>query len=295
MNSNIRGIIIAIVAIIVIIGIVLAGFFILRSATLTDIASTDPTPAPQAKTIVLVAANDMFIGDVVGSEDMKELEVPVEIVPRNAVSPEDDILGKFLKVDLVKGEILLSHNLADPTNNIHDIGFILADDHVLFAFPSEDLISQEDVINRGDIVDFFVTLPQTVEVINEDAAPGEEEEEVTQLFTFDALQKVGVTAILVDIISEEDEESQANPTGLDTELVGESEQTEVTRPMKRDYNLRTYLFALDPQDALLLKFLKDSGAIFDIVLRAPTSDIEFDLTPITSEYIVELYGLEIIP
>ena len=267
--------------------------------TLINTTGPEPTPVAQAKTVVLVAANDMFIGDMVGPEDMREVEVPVEIVPRNAVSPEDDFVRKFLKVDLVKGEILLEHNLADPTNDVHDIGFILADDHVLFAFPSEDLISQEDVIKRGDIVDFFVTLPQTIEVINEDAAPGEEEEEVTQLFTFDALQKVGVTALLVDIIEEEPEENQQTSTNLNTELAEEETDqdlaAESTEPMKRDYNLRTYLFALDPQDALLLKYLKDSGGIFDIVLRAPTSDEEFDLTPITNEYIIELFGLEIVP
>jgi len=55
------------------------------------------------------------------------------------------------------------------------------------------------------------------------------------------------------------------------------------------------LFALTPQDALILKHLKDTDAKFDIVLRAPTSTVQFELTPVTEEYIIEFYGLEILP
>ena len=52
------------------------------------------------------------------------------------------------------------------------------------------------------------------------------------------------------------------------------------------------LLALDPQDALVLKHLKDTGAIFDLVLRSPTSNLLFDLEPVTDEYLIDLYGLE---
>jgi pilus assembly protein CpaB len=58
--------------------------------------------------------------------------------------------------------------------------------------------------------------------------------------------------------------------------------------------VRAYLLALNPQDALVLKHLKDNGGVFDLVLRSPTSTQSFDLTPVTQEYIVELYGLEIL-
>jgi pilus assembly protein CpaB len=51
------------------------------------------------------------------------------------------------------------------------------------------------------------------------------------------------------------------------------------------------MLALAPQDALVLKHLKDTGAIFDLVLRAPTSTELFDLTPVTSQYISERYQL----
>jgi hypothetical protein len=46
---------------------------------------------------------------------------------------------------------------------------------------------------------------------------------------------------------------------------------------------------------LVLKFLKDTGANFDMVLRAPTSSGQFQLTPVTAQYIRELYGLGLLP
>jgi len=142
------------------------------------------------------------------------------------------------------------------------------------------------MVQRGDIVDIFATFEQEIEteetVIT---AEGEEEAEPeTRTFTLDTMQKVSVTALIVDIIQNEQN------TGEDL-LPG---QTSTGNPT-REENVRAYLLALNPQDALILKHLKDTGAIFDIVLRAPTSTVEFELTPVTEEYIIEFYGLEILP
>jgi hypothetical protein len=57
--------------------------------------------------------------------------------------------------------------------------------------------------------------------------------------------------------------------------------------------VRAYLLALSPQDALILKHLQDTGAKFDLVLRAPTSIELFDLTPVIPDYLVDRYELEI--
>ena len=58
-------------------------------------------------------------------------------------------------------------------------------------------------------------------------------------------------------------------------------------------NIQAYLLALDPQDALVLKHLKDRNAIFDIVLRAPTSNNNFELAPVYDDFLNDYFGLEI--
>ena len=99
----------------------------------------------------------------------------------------------------------------------------------------------------------------------------------------DTMQRVGVTALVLDVIQQE------NTANVDPTQNGQQPAPE---PESR---IRAYLLALNPRDALILKHLKDTGAIFDIVLRSPTSTIQFDLTPVTEEYIIEFYGLEILP
>ncbi len=238
------------------------------------------------KTDVVIVTRDLFLGDTLTNNDLEIASVAVEIVPRNAVTEVEEAVGKFIKTDMVQGEMLLSHNLADPTNKIKDLSFILADDHVLFAFQPGDLMTSEDMVQRGDIVDIFATITKEIEPDEEEIDPetGEPVEPETRDFTLDTFQRIDITALIVDIIQQEE--------GGGTDLL--PGQTSEGDP-QQEVNIRSYLLALDPQDALILKHLQDTGANFDIVLRAPTSTIPFELTPVTEEFIVEFYGLEILP
>jgi Flp pilus assembly protein CpaB len=207
----------------------------------------------------------------------------VEIAPRTAIANLEETVGKIIKTDLVQGEMVLSHNLADPTNNNNDLSFILSEDHVLMAFPANDLLSRESMVQRGDIVDIFATFKQKVKTVGEiTTTTGEPQEPEMRTFTVDTLQKVGVTALVLEVLEQD----------TDPNLMQDQNNQAASRPTTR---IKAYLLALNPRDALILKHLKDTDAIFDIVLRAPTSTVQFDLTPVTEEYIIEFYGLEILP
>lgn len=238
------------------------------------------------KTSVVVVTHDLSLGDTITGTDVKLSSVPLEIAPRNALTNISDAVGRIIKTDLVQGEILLLHNLADPTNNNKDLSFILSDDHVLMAFPADDLMSRESMIQRGDIVEIFATFQQEVQTVGEPVTTdtGEQPEPEMRTFTVNTLQKVSVTAMVLEVINQE-----ANTNA--TIIPG---QTAQPTPVPKT-RIRAYLLALNPQDALILKHLKDTNAIFDIVLRAPTSTVQFNLTPVTEEYIIEFFGLEILP
>jgi len=236
--------------------------------------------APQEEIVsqtVVVASRDLALGTLITSEDVVTKEVPVEATPREYLSAVEDAVDKILKVDVVGGEILTPQNLANPTDVTHDIAYVLSETHVLMAFPATDLISRLAIVQRGDIVDIYATISSEIETINEN---GETEVTTTRL-TLDAMQRVDITALVADIIvNEEQVRAEA----------GEDETVS-----RKSVNVQAYLLALDPQDALILKYLKDAGATFDLVVRAPTSTGQFNLTPVTAEYLQELYGLEILP
>ena len=264
-------------------GLILAAIGVFASINLIQRFQANQAPAASegytVKTSVVVTARDLALGDTIAGTDVELASVPVEIAPRTAIANLKEAVGKIIKTDLVQGEMVLSHNLADPTNNNNDLSFILSEDHVLMAFPAVDLMSREGMVQRGDIVDIFATFRQKVKTVGEITnTNGEPQEPEMRTFTVDSLQKVGVTAMVLEVIDKD----------TDTDIMQEENNQAASR-------IRAYLLALNPRDALILKHLKDTGAVFDIVLRAPTSTIQFDLTPVTEEYIIEFYGLEILP
>jgi pilus assembly protein CpaB len=238
------------------------------------------------KTQVVVVTRDLYLGDQLKVEDVKVVNLPVEFAPRDAVGKIEEVVGKFIKTDLVTGEMVLAHNLANPTNSNHDLSFILSDDHVLMAFPADDSMSWNNLVQRGDIVDIFATFNATIQTVPDTttattSTTGIVEEPVERTFTVNTFQKVSITALVLGVVDQE-----SIPT-----LQGEDGPQAKINSTK----INSYLLALNPQDALVLKHLKDTDAVFDIVLRAPTSTVQFELTPVTEEYIIEFYGLEILP
>jgi pilus assembly protein CpaB len=243
--------------------------------------------AQVVKTTIVVMNRDMKLGDRVNAGDVTTSDVPVEVVPRDAVTSMDAAVGKMLKADMVQGEMVLSHNLADPTNNNHDLSYILATNHVLLAFPANDLMSRNNIIQRGDIIDIFATFQEEVKKVGDTTVVTTttgNEEPVMRTFTVDTFQKVSITALVLDVVATNQ-----------TTAINPADQNAQTAESRTNTKINSYLLALSPQDALVLKHLNDTGATFDFVIRAPTSTTQFDLTPVTAEYIVELYGLEILP
>ncbi len=239
------------------------------------------TPVVEATTDIVITSHDLAEGAVINREDVQLATVPVSLVPRDALLTIEAALGKIVTVHLIQGEMVLQHHLADPTNVSHDIGYIIGNDEVLMAFPATDLMSTLGVLQRGDNVDIFATMTVAVSQTNTTApvggTAGQQAEQ--EMFTFDAFQRIEITAIVADVIAQT--ESSTTP--------GQAQPT----PNPADVRVRAYLLALNAQDALVLKHMRESGASFDIVLRSPTSNELFDVSPVTEEYLLQRFKLQL--
>jgi pilus assembly protein CpaB len=287
LNSRVRvGLIVAVVGLFLItVGIFLAARFLnlgLGGFTQTPVI---PTPVPVTTIQVVFATKDVAAGTVLTENDIKLSDVPPEFAPRNTMASLDKAVGKISKVDLTKGEMVLSSSLADPTGSAYDISYILDDRHVLMALPATDLMSSKAIIKRGDIVDIMVTIQENLEP----ATTGQTQDQTNaqpdagiQQVTFTVSQKLNITAMVADVIKQDPNATDAN---ADT----------APAPTRDQIKVQMYLLALDPQDALVIKYLKDKGGIFEFVIRSPTSTANFEITPVTSKFIKELYGLELLP
>lgn len=274
------GIIIAVVGV----GLIGLGILAINTVLRQSFAQpAQPTPVVEATTDIIITTHDLAVGAVINREDVQIATVPVSLVPRDALLTIESALGKIAIAHLIAGEMVLQHHLADPTNISHDVGYIIADDQVLMAFPSTDLMSSLSILQRGDTVDIFASM--TVAVTPTNTTPGvstsaQQEQQITRMFTFDAFQRVKISAIVADVIAQE---------GTTAPTQGGAQPT----PSPSNLRFRAYLLALNSQDALVLKHMRDAGAIFDIVLRSPTSNELFDVSPVTVDYLLQRFKLQI--
>ena len=276
MNERIRN---AIIIAIVGLGLIAAAVFFLTQVVQQSLApvSAPPPPTPVAIRAVVVT-HDIPIGTVLREGDVAVIDVPVEVAPRNTIETIDEALGRIVKFQMVAGEMVLAHMLADPTNINHDLAFILPDNRVLMAFQPGDLMTSLGIPQRGDIVDILMTITRAAPPADEDetSRAGEDEELISEQFTLPAFQLIEISAVVFDVITQAVEEGQPTPM-----------------PRSTDYTIHAYLLAIEPQNALLLKYLVDTGTNFDLVLRAPTSTQLFQLVPVTDQYLIDQYQLEV--
>jgi len=282
---------IGILVLVVGLGIAALGFYVFTLVLRQTLSPLpQPTVPPPLTERVTAVTHDIPLGSILKSEDIKMLDVPVELAAPGVIRQAEAAIGRITKVDLMAGELIMESNLADPTNSNHDIAFIIDDSQVLMAFPANDLMSTINVLQRGDLIDIFVSIPHTVPVVQEGedvvTAPDEEPETKTELFTYDALQRVDITAMVVDVLTEADDGNINLPNAEGTP------QPQPT-PKPSEVKVRAYLLALPTQDALVLKHLVDIGAIVDLVLRSPTSNQMFEFTPVSEQYLIDKYQLEI--
>lgn len=271
-------------------GLVLAIFGIwFVSLVLRQLTAPAPaaTQAPAITIPVLVTTRALPVRHLLTADDVTVVNMPVEYAPLEAVSAVEDAVGTISKIPMASGEIVMRQHLADPTNISRDLAFIIEEDQVVMAFPARDLMSQVNVLQAGDLVDILVSLEVPVLPDSQTGlAPADNQaaEAEEDLFTFSALQRVTIQAIVVEITRER------TASTTTTRATNATPQPTAT-PAPSEIEAQAILLALAPQDALVLKHLVDDGGIVDIVLRAPTADQVFELDPVTSEYLKDRYEL----
>jgi pilus assembly protein CpaB len=207
---------------------------------------------------VVVAAQQIGVRSLLTAEDLEMREMPVDAIPETAIRQTEDAVGKITLAELYPGEVILEQRLVDPDVIAANgrTAVVLNDDQVLMAFPAGDLMSNLGILKPGDHVDLLLSYELPADTITT-GRPGPiagTAEGETELTTFTLLQNVELTQI----------------------IKGEEGGT------------TAYLLSVSPQDALLLKYIKDVGPIRDLVLRAPGVEVDFDTDPVDLDYLINL-------
>ncbi len=218
--------------------------------------------APEVPTVdVVVAARALAIRGQIQPDDVELRRAPADIVPESAARRLDQVVGLLTMVPLAPDEMILTTNVVSPTMKGEHVAFLMDQTKVAMAFPANDLLSRNDLLKAGDRVDLLYSL--------DIEAGGEGEGGVV---TFNALQNLEVAAVV-------------HTYDLGVEVSTEA-RGRVVAPL-------AIIFALDPQDALVLKHLQDTGATVDIVLRAPEATQVIETQPVNINYVIDRYRIRI--
>ncbi len=217
----------------------------------------EPGVAAPPQVSVVVAAQQVGVRARLTAEDVEMMEIPVDAIPESAVRQTEDAVGKITLTELYPGEVILEQRLVDPDIVAGNgrTAVVINDDQVLMAFPAGDMMSGLGVLKPGDHVDLLLTYDLPADTITGEGPPGPiagPTEGETETTAFTLMQNVELTQII------QGEEGGAT----------------------------AYLLAVSPQDALLLKYIKDIGPTRDLVLRAPGVEVDFQTDPVDLDYLI---------
>ncbi len=258
-----------------VVGLILAlvaggiAYITLQRATATPTAGGPVDVAP-----VVVAARQVQAGAVLAAADLTMQTVPVNILPSGTLSDTIVAAGMVTMVPLNTGEFLLVHHLIKPDITGKNLGFTLAEDKVAIAMPADDLLSKGQLVETGSRVDIYYSLQVS------ESADGQAGGGTPKQVTFGTLQGVIVVSIL--------RSGGAEPAKSDANALGVGAGAAPVVNLGVPY---AYILALDAQDALVLKYLRDAGAIMDLAVRNVADESEHATQPVDLPYLIDKYQL----
>lgn len=237
-------------------------------------------PAVEAEgQYVVVARNPIAAGSIIRTDNVT-LEQRQEI-PSGAMVNPDEVTGHMALNDITEGDIVLAQDIQDITKS-RDLDQLLGDDKIAVALPADDILSQWGTVLPGDHVDILFTLDVILEtpMYPEEVIAVQEGEVLQRIERDQSLDNVSVLTLQNLEVLWIIEEPQVEPA----ETRGQ-EEGPVEPPG------RALILKADPQDAVILKYLRDSEGIVDLALRSPENGALFDVDPVNVNYLMLRYGI----
>lgn len=205
-----------------------------------------------AKLKLPVAARQIEIGERITPSDYLMKDYPLELVPVNAITDTAKLDNQLVVTTIGQGGTFQENQFVGSANA--PVSDRIEPGNVVFAFPASDLLSESSVIRNGDRLDLLLSL---------DPPANQDDSSAPQRATLLTVQNIAV----LQIISPPTEEGQppAKPSAL--------------------------LLSVTPQDAVLIKYVKDSGGIFDFALRSRLDQEQYQVPPITFDDFAQTYGI----
>jgi Flp pilus assembly protein CpaB len=245
---------------------------------------------------VLVAAQDIPERAIVAAPHLAVKRVLPTSLPPNALVRPDQAVGKMTTDPILAGEFVLPGKLVGPDSGRPAIAYTVPKGKVVITVPASDILTT-GAVQPGDVVDLLVTIsppekdrgaepgapnPNPQPAKNAPATPvpddGAEVQVGTTQTTMQNLKVLGVGSVAPATEESKDGKTPSASTG------------------RAGAAASIITFAVDHQDALVLKALKDSERVkMELVLRAAGDDKVAKTDAITLNTIVDRYSFRAVP
>jgi pilus assembly protein CpaB len=270
----------------ILIGIVMAflsGYLVLafarQSAANAAAAVTMPTPVP--KVYVVVAEKDLAENVAISAQDVSKKEIEADFAPAGAIAAPEIAVGKYTTARVYKGEILVAPLLAE-TKASGALAAEVPEGRVAMAVVVNDAMNSLGALRAGDHVDILLTLDlKAIDPRNN--ANNNGGQSPTGLSTQVTMQNILILAI-------------GAPAGDQPPSQGPNGQAPPAPagPPPQSPQAKTITFLLDHQEAVTLKFIKDSGGTMDLVVRSPTDTELAKTDAVTLDTIYRKYSFRFV-
>ena len=230
----------------------------------TGVAAATTVPMKQ----VVVAGTDIDANKVLTDSMLIIGSYPVDLVPGDTFTNTAELIGMTARTKVFGGQMLLKRQFVAGGGRVGS-SVNVPKDKVLIAFPSTDILNSTGAVQPGDHVDILLSMP-----ISGTARLDTGAQSGSQVQGFGPTLVAQTTLQNIEIYS----------TG-----VWNPPNSAPNNNPDNTSSLKIITFLVDPQEAVILKYIKDSGGIIDLVVRSLENKQINKTDPVNIDYLADLY------
>ena len=297
-----RGTLLIIIGIILALGTTMVVFVLLRPTA--QAPAPTPQPIPEEKISVVIAAQEIPALTEIPADAVGTLLIPKSaLTPKHLLDPEAVVGKKTMRV-VARGSFITTDLLLDESMVLelgYNASLNIPPGKVAAAFRTTQLRAAAGAIQNGDFVDILISywmLDTEAEPVAgggeaEPAAPPESFILLAQLLLQDVeVLRVGPWAGVA--VPPEEPPGEGDEAATPVPEGEEGAGDEALEPVSVDAPVVLTLL-LDQQDALVLKFARESGASIDLVLRGLEDHDTLRTETVSLEYVMTRFEITVPP
>lgn len=282
----------------IVVGIVLAVAAAVLVLQLGRRAGIAPATAPEVQTVqvayVVVASRDIPESTSLTADSIAVRAFPAAYAPAGAAATLEEVVGKFATTRLVREQIVLTTQLS-TTRRAGSLATGVPPGKLAVWMALPELSAQTGGLRAGDRIDllFSVSVPAPVTSGASGASGTAAQPSSTVAVAYpsgDAPRALATQLTLQNVEVFSIGAANASPPPLAGGIAGPPPATSPQPAATQAADSKIALLLLDPQDALVAKFVKDSGGTVDIALRSREWPDVVTTEPVTIDSVVHRFG-----